>query len=85
MKDYSYWLLNSLKFHTWFCFSEPLPLLHRCVPKQLTSGTSSLFSGSGIENFGEELAKDFQVAKNELAQMGITALGLSVLITIAFR
>jgi len=64
---------------------EPLPLLHRCVPKQLTSGTSSLFSGSGIENFGEELAKDFQVAKNELAQMGITALGLSVLITIAFR
>ena len=42
-------------------------------------------SGSGIQSFANDLAQDFQVCQSELVQMGVTALGLSVLITIAFR
>ena len=65
------------------CFSEPI--LNRCVPKLSGGDSSSLLSGSGIQSFANDLAQDFQVCQSELAQMGITALGLSVLITIAFR
>ena len=64
-------------------FSEPI--LNRCVPKLSGGGSSSLLSGTGIQSFANDLAQDFQVCQSELAQMGITALGLSVLMTIAFR
>ena len=64
-------------------FSEPI--LNRCVPKLSDGGSSSLLSGTGIQSFANDLAQDFQVCQSELAQMGITALGLSVLMTIAFR
>ena len=60
-------------------------MLNRCVPKQLSSGSTSLLSGSGIQSFANDLAQDFQVCQDELAMMGMTALGLSVLITVAFR
>ena len=64
-----------------FPFSEPL--LNRCVPSG--SASTSVFSGQSIQNFANDIVQDFQVCQTELGMMGLTALGLSVLMTIAFR
>ena len=44
-----------------------------------------MFSHSGIQELGQEIVQDFQVSQMEMAYMGLIALGLSILMTIAFR
>ena len=64
--------------------SEPL-FESKCVPKSLSGGASSLLSGSGISSLANELGHDFAASQRELGLMGLTALLLSILMTIAFR